>query len=106
MPTDAEWLALIGNCDTEWTTRNGVYGRLVTGRGTFSTKSIFLPAAGYGNFSYLDYPGSYGDVWSSTPYSDRSGGAWYLYFYSGDFYRDYRNRDYGQSVRPVRGFAQ
>ena len=33
MPTDAEFAALINNCTTTWTTRNGVYGRLVTGKG-------------------------------------------------------------------------
>ena len=46
MPTDAEFAALISNCYTTWTTRNGVYGRLVTGRGTYASRSIFLPAAG------------------------------------------------------------
>lgn len=33
--TDAEFVALIDNCTTTWTTRNGVYGRLVTGKGAF-----------------------------------------------------------------------
>ena len=33
MPTDAEFAALTNNCTTTWTTRNGVYGRLVTGKG-------------------------------------------------------------------------
>lgn len=33
MPTDAEFAALINNCTTTWTMRNGVYGRLVTGKG-------------------------------------------------------------------------
>ena len=33
--TDAEFAALIDNCTTTWTTRNGVYGRLVTGKGAF-----------------------------------------------------------------------
>ena len=107
MPTDAEFSALISNCDTQWTTRNGVNGRLVKGRGAYSSKSIFLPAAGYGLDSRLYYLGSDGNYWSSSPRSDYSSYAWGLYFYSGDFYRGsgyYRSR--GRSVRPVRGFAK
>lgn len=106
MPTDAEFAALINNCTTTWTMRNGVYGRLVTGKGAFSTKSIFLPAAGYGFDSYLYLPGSYGDYWSSTPSSDDSSGAWDLYFNSGIFGRSNYGRDYGLPVRPLRGFAK
>ena len=106
MPTDAEFSALINNCDTEWTTRNGVSGRLVKGRGAYVSKSIFLPAAGYGFDSRLGSLGSRGCYWSSTPYSDDSGCAWSLDFHSGYFDRDYYRRDDGQSVRPVRGFAK
>lgn len=108
MPTDAEFSALISNCDTEWTSRNGVSGRLVKGRGAYASKSIFLPAAGYCTDSYLDF-GSNGYYWSSTPDSDYSGDAWYLYLYfrSGYFRRyDDQHRYHGQSVRPVRGFAK
>ena len=107
MPTDAEFSALINNCDTEWTSRNGVSGRLVKGRGAYSSKSIFLPAAGIGLDSSLSYLGSYGFYWSSTPYSDDSSNAWGLYFYSGYFGRhSYYYLSDGQSVRPVRGFAE
>lgn len=106
MPTDAEFTALISNCDTTWTTRNGVYGRLVTGRGTYASRSIFLPAAGRGYDSYLDRLGSFGAYWSSTPYSDDSLNAWDLYFDSGNFCRYDNRRYYGRSVRPVRGFAE
>lgn len=106
MPTDAEFAALINNCTTTWTTRNGVYGRLVTGKGAFSTKSIFLPAAGNGRDSYLHSLGLYGDYWSSTPGSG-SYYAWVLYFDSKNFYRDdYGYRHYGVPVRPLRGFAK
>jgi len=106
MPTVSEIDALLSNCDTTWTTRGGVSGRLVTGRGAYASKSIFLPAAGLGNDSYLYDAGSYGCYWSSTPHSDYSYYAWYLDFYSSDFGRYYINRFYGQSVRPVRGFAK
>lgn len=106
MPTADEFDALVSNCTTAWTTRNGVYGRLVTGKGAFSTKSIFLPAAGYGYDSKLSHPGSHGYYWSSTPDSDDSNFAWYLDFDSGGFYRYYNDRDDGFPVRPLRGFAK
>jgi len=107
MPTDAEFAALISNCTTTWITTNGVNGRLVTGKGAYASKSIFLPAAGDGNDSDLLSTGSYGDCWSSTPGSDYSDDAWYLLFNSGYFYRYYGSYRYcGLSVRPVRGFAK
>ena len=91
MPTDADFTALIKNCDTEWTTRNGVAGRLVKGRGACSSKSIFLPAAGY---------------WSSTPRSDYSSHAWGFCSRSGKSYYGSYIRYGGRSVRPVRGPVQ
>ena len=106
MPTDAEFAALIDNCTTTWTTRNGVYGRLVTGKGAFSTKSIFLPAAGYGNDSALYSSGSGGLYWSSTPRSENSVFAWYLFFRSDFFSRFHCDRYWGLPVRPLRGFAK
>ena len=106
MPTDAEFSALISNCTTTWTTRNGVSGRLVMGKGAYSLKSIFLPAAGDGHASssFTDL-GKGGEYWSSTPNSDYSSFTWHLYFYSGNLYRSNNDRYYGQSVRPVRGFS-
>ena len=106
MPTDAEFSALIDNCTTTWITTNGVSGRLVTGKGNYANRSIFLPAAGRGNGSSLYYPGSRGFYWSSTPYSDKADYAWNLYLNSGNFYRSINYRYLGQSVRPVRGFAK
>ena len=105
MPTDAEFSALISNCTTTWITTNGVYGRLVTGKNNYADRSIFLPAAGYGDVSSLYSPGSLGYYWSSTPTSANSSRAWSLYFNSSDFSRTYGIRCRGQSVRPVRGFA-
>ena len=106
MPTASEIDALDMNCDTEWIKRNGVAGRLVKGRGAYSSRSIFLPATGDGHDSYLGDLGSYGSYWSSTPDSGNSNCAWYLNFGSSNVYRLNDGRDYGQSVRPVRGFAQ
>ena len=106
MPTHAEYSALISNCTTTWTTRNGVAGRLVTGKGAYVSKSIFLPAAGYGYLSDLNNLGSSGYYWSSSLNSDRSYWAWYLEFNSSSFRRGYGYRFYLRSVRPVRGFSK
>jgi hypothetical protein len=40
------------------------------------------------------------------PDSDASGLAWYLDFESGGIYRFSIGRNCGQSVRPIRGFAE
>ena len=103
---DAEFSALISNCTTTWTTRNGVYGRLVTGKGAYADRSIFLPAVGTGYDSDFRDSGSEGGYWSSTQSSRNSIYTWFLSFDSSSFYRLDTNRHYGQSVRPVRGFAQ
>lgn len=107
MPTYQELYDLCYNkCDWTWTTQNGVNGYVVRGRGDYASNSIFLPCAGYGYGTSLYYSGSYGDSWSSVPYSDYYR-ARNLRFYSGrrSTYYDYF-RYYGFSVRPVQGFAQ
>ena len=106
MPTDAEFAALISNCTTTWTTRNGVSGRLVTGKGAYASKSIFLPVAGYGADSTRYGFDSLGLYWSSTPVSDGSIYAWRLCLYVTSFSRDSHYRYLGMPVRPVRGFAK
>ncbi len=105
MPTDAEFSALIHNCDWTWTIQSGVNGYVVRGRGAYASNSIFLPAAGYCHGASLYGFGSYGFYWSSVPNSDGSG-AYELDFSSGDrstYYGRYRGS--GQSVRPVLGLA-
>ena len=111
MPTDAEISALIGNCTTTWISTNGVFGRLVTGKGSYANRSIFFPAAGYGinstlKMSFDNYLGSYGDCWASTPDSGNSRRAWGLGLNSSYFRRGSSYRYDGRSVRPVRGFAE
>ena len=102
MPTSAEIEALVSNCTTMWISTNGVNGRLVTGKGAYVNRSIFLPAAGYGSGSSFYDPGSYGDSWASTPNSDSSYNAWRLYFNSSAFRQSDYSRYLGQPVRPVR----
>ena len=107
MPTRQELDDLWNKCDWTWTTMNSVNGYVVRGKGVYSSASIFLPAAGYGDGEALCRANSYGDYWSSVPFSDDSCSSWYLNFalicrsVSRSFYC-YR----GRSVRPVQGFTK
>ena len=99
MPTEEEMRELLNNCTWTWTAPNGVNGYKVTGP---NGNSVFLPAAGYRDGSSLDYAGSYGDYWSSTPYDYNNGSyAYSLYFLSGNQDMSGNYRYFGQSVRPV-----
>lgn len=109
MPTHDEFMALIDNCDSLWTTMSGVNGRLFRGRGEYAARSIFIPASGglsgSGSVSGL---GTYGECWSSTPYSGNNNCAWRIVISSSKIYMngDGGNRYYGQNIRPVRGFSK
>jgi len=106
MPTYQELRDLCYNkCDWTWTTRNGVNGYVVRGRGAYASNSIFLPCAGFGDGTLLNLSGSFGYFWSSVPYSDYDDSG-DLAFISGDHYMGYGNRYYGLSVRPVQGFTK
>ena len=100
MPTQAELQALLDNCDVEWKEVNGLPGRKFTGRGKYSSNSVFLPAAGFLYEGKLKLP-VYGFYWSCTPYDTDE--AYYLIFDSGDgdqvVVRDIRTAGY--SVRAV-----
>ena len=105
MPTKKEIEDLNNKCDWTWTTKNGVDGYIVSGRGDYSSANIFIPAAGYGRGTSLCKAGSRGYYWSSVPNSD-SHNAYGLGFYSGFHGMFNYNRYDGQSVRPVQGFAE
>ncbi len=106
MPTDAEFSALIDNCTTTWITTNGVSGRLVTGKGAYANRSIFLPAAGNAIDSSLYSTGMSGNAWSSTPEAGSAKRACDLIFNEDSFSRYGGGRYAGWSVRPVRSFAE
>ena len=99
MPTTDQRRELIDNCTSEWTTVNGVNGRLFTGP---NGNTLFLPAAGYRWYESLYRAGSYGYYWSRTLYSDDPSDAYYLYFSSGRMYWSNYYRDLGFTVRAVR----
>lgn len=98
MPTVDELEELISKCTWTWTSQNGAEGYKVTGP---NGKSIFLPAAGYCNDSYLYYAGSYGYYWSASLNESKPSNAWGLYFYSCDYNASYYDRFYGRAVRAV-----
>ena len=114
MPTKEECAALIyyKNTTTTFLSRDGVYGRQVTGIGEeYANRSIFFPYAGLGlETSFNDgrdtSTSGFGDIdsyyWTSTPHTSDVN-AWGLYFALN--YRDviYFDRDVGLPVRPVRG---
>ena len=101
MPTFPELTNLVSNCDWTWTTRNGVNGHVVRGRGDYASNSIFLPCAGCGYGDTLYGAGSYGDYWSSVPCSDFNY-AYLLSFDSDRLDMSLSSRDYGQPVRAVK----
>lgn len=100
MPSLTQIQELIDNCTSEWTTINGVNGRLFKSKK--NSASLFLPAAGYRGGSSLSHAGTGGDYWSRTLNASYPSLAYYLHFYSGGVYWNYNNRLNGQSVRAVR----
>jgi len=98
-PTIAEWDELMANTSSQWTTRNGVNGRLLTAA---NGNSLFLPAAGDRKDSSLDDAGSIGNYWSSSLYTGDPGGAWNFCFDSDYQLVGYYYRGSGLSVRAVR----
>ena len=105
MPTIQQQMELVDYCSRTWTQQNGVNGILVTGP---NGGQIFLPAAGY---RWDDEPsitgsgitGLHGYYWSSSLYPSSSYDyyAYYLIFYSSNWYWNYDIRFSGRSVRAV-----
>ena len=98
-PTYKELMAFTAQTTYEWTTINGVNGGKFSKTIDGKKRYVFFPAAGYYSSGSLGNEGSYGCVWSSTPYD--SSNAHGLYFVSGYKGISYYNRNYGQSVRGV-----
>ena len=101
MPTDAELTELREQCTWTWTTQNGVYGYKVTSKKSgYTSKSIFLPAAGDRYDRSHGDAGIIGYYWSSSLYTGSPYNAWSVDF-SGYVDRYGYHRSYGFSVRPV-----
>ena len=104
MATQEEWQELFDTTTQEWTTQNGVNGRLFTAA---NGASLFLPIAGYRWGDELFGAGGSGYYWSSSLYTDSPLNAWYFSFHLGRYYvdDDYYRSD-GRSVRAVRSAPQ
>lgn len=102
MPTAEQFVELLNSyyTKTEWTKKNGVYGRLITSKTNDNT--LFLPAAGIRVNNDIRMRGEYGCCWSCSLLPTNSSEAFYLNFSSVniDSYKD--SRYYGRSIRPVR----
>lgn len=104
MPTKEEWKELVDGCTWTWTNSNGYYGMRVTGKGSYTDRSIFLPSAGYYSPSdgawHRDSWDTSGDYWTSTYSSGND--AYYQSFWNNDKSTNPTDpRDFGFSVRPV-----
>ena len=96
IPTYEEWLELRYNCTWSWDVRNGISGHNVKGP---NGNSIFLPAGGYLNGTYIHGANIRGDYWSSTlSYWERALNA---LFNSEGVYSDDGYRYEGKTIRPV-----
>ena len=104
MHTDEEWTELrnTDNCSWTWTSIDGVNGYKVQSKKSGYTDNwIFLPAAGGRSGTDLYDVGSFGVYWSSSLNLDYPDNARFVVFYSEGVYRNYYDRYYGLSVRPV-----
>ena len=100
MPSVEQIQELVNNCTIQWTTMNGVNGRLFTSN--INGASLFLPAAGYRYEGQLYNAGQYSSYWSRTLYVENPNGAYTLYF-TLDYVGWYNyGRHSGRSVRAVR----
>ena len=97
MPTKAQMVELKTNCTWVWLIQNGTYGIQLTGP---NGKTLFLPAAGYYNFSHLEKLTQYGYYWSRSLAPDSKSAYSYL-FYPWGWSDGNNERCYGYSVRPV-----
>lgn len=66
MPTSQDFLNLQEKCDWTWAQIDGVFGYKISGRGNFSSASIFLPASGWVDEKKLTGSGIEGRYWSAS----------------------------------------
>ena len=104
MPSKEEVQELRNSCTWTWTTMNGVNGYKVTSKKSgYTSKFIFLPAAGMMSGSKVQNAGTEGDYWSSSLYAAESCSSWSPYFTSSQFSTGDCYRYFGLPVRPVYG---
>ena len=102
-PTQEQLQELINHTNHEWIENfegSGVNGMKFINKND-DTKYIFIPAAGDCYAGRHNGVGSWGYVWSASRYMSNAYGAWYMYFYAGDFYMNVFSRCSGFSVRGI-----
>ena len=97
IPTKKQWEELKSSCSWQWTSLNGYKGYRVSK----GSKSIFLPATGFYEYSTLKRSGEVGTYWSRNLHYQESQYAYYFSFNSSskEIASDYRW--FGQSIRAV-----
>lgn len=99
IPTGDEWEELYQKTEYEWTTINGVEGRLLN---SWNGNSIFLPATGFYLDDTLICPGL-GIYWSNTLFKNAPERAWSFHFnFENCHLCGTYERSRGQVIRPVR----
>ena len=105
MPDSDELEMLISSSvNHAWTSNynsTGVAGYLITGKGDYSSASLFLPAAGNCDGGSRIGAGGGGSYWSRSVYAGNPCNARYLYFQGDNGGLSNSRRCYGYSVRPV-----
>ena len=99
MPTIEQEQELISECTWEWTSCNGVSGRLVTGP---NGNTMFLPAAGVHFATSVNGAETVARYLSRSLHDEFSFHAFHLYFDSGRIQKGYDYRYNGCTVRAVR----
>lgn len=102
IPTTEQILELIANTTATWTRQNYVYGRLFTSNKD-SSKSIFIPAAGYAWNGLIHAKDNEVDIWASMLNANIVTYGQGYSLRSSNFFLNYCYRDYGFSVRGVIG---
>lgn len=114
MPTEQEMSDLKSKCDWTWTTKAGITGYVVRGRGVCAAQSVFIPSAGFGDGTSLSDAGEHGYIWLSESCSDShytalfNQGSKFYYSWYLSFDASYVNvfscfRLNGLTIRPIQG---
>ncbi|MBR2035757.1 MAG: TIR domain-containing protein [Bacteroidaceae bacterium] len=103
MPTkeDFEELFDSDNCSYTWAMVNGKNGCLITSKR--NGRKLFLPATGTRTEGILHNEGVNGYYWTSTPYKDDTGHAYFVKVFNNGYSINESYRYKGMSVRPVFG---
>ena len=104
MPTQDDWQELYKYTTNEWVTNHngtGVNGWKFTSK-TYTSKYIFIPAAGHRRNSSFDEQGNYSYLWSSTSAEANFAYNTYFSFNEGLNTSDTSERCIGFSIRPIK----